>query len=351
MSTNIDGVHSVSQHAGGRRVVAPRRLRTLWLLVTLALGIVVPGLAEAQRAAHMPRVAFLDPGSPTSPQVCPAGFRQGLRDLGYVEGQNVVIESRYAEGQLTRLPALAAEIVHLAPDVIWTHSTEATQAAKQATTTIPIVIGVESNVVEEGLVAGLARPGSNLTGMELRDIELTGKRLQLLKEAVPTTTRVAVLVNPTLSVHARVPDNIALEARALGVQLQRVEAGGPDTFEAAFAAMAQGGAEALLIMEGATFARNRQRLLDLARLHRLPTMAGGRHFTEAGSLLSYGADVREICQRSAVLVDKILKGATPTTLPVERADKFYLVVNLKTAQALGITLPSTFLSLADEVIR
>jgi len=156
-----------------------------------------------------------------------------VRDLGYVEGQNVVIESRYAEGQLTRLPTLAAELVHLAPDVLWTHSTEATQAAKQATTTIPIVIGVENNMVEEGFVANLARPGGNLTGMELRAIELTGKRLQLLKEAVPTITRVAVLVNPTLSGHERVPGNIEAEARALGVQLQRVEAGGPDTFEAA----------------------------------------------------------------------------------------------------------------------
>jgi len=299
----------------------------------------------------MPRVALLDPGSPTSPAVCLPGFRQGLRDLGYVEGQNIVLESRYAEGQLTRLPALAAELVHLTPDVIWTHSTEAIQAVKQATTTIPIVIGVESNVVEEGLVAGLARPSGNLTGMELRDIELTGKRLQLLKDAIPTTTRVAVLVNPTVPGHERVPGNIELEARALGVQLQRVEAGSPDTFEAAFAAMGQGGADALLIMEGSTFARNRQRLLDLALLHRLPTMSGGRHFAEAGSLVSYGADVRELCQRSAVLVDKILKGAKPSDLPVERADKFYLVVNLKTAQALGLTLSPTFLAQADEVIR
>jgi putative ABC transport system substrate-binding protein len=331
--------------------VAPIRLRTLRLLVTLALGIVAPVLAEAQRAVHMPQVAFLDPGSPSSPAVCLPGFRQGLRDLGYVEGQNIVIASRYAEGQLTRLPALAADLVHLAPEVIWTHSTEAIQAVKQATTTIPIVIGVESNVVEEGLVAGLARPGGNLTGMELWDLELTGKRLQLLKDAVPTTARVAVLVNPTLSVHERVPGHIAPEARALGVQLQRVEADGPDTFEAAFAAMAQGGADALLIMEGATFARNRQRLLELARLHRLPTMAGGRHFAEAGSLLSYGADVRELCQRSAVLVDKILKGAKPSDLPVERADKFYLVVNLKTAQALGLMLSPTFLVQADEVIK
>jgi putative tryptophan/tyrosine transport system substrate-binding protein len=351
MSANIGGGHSAPRHVGGRRVGAPLRLRLLGLLVTLAWGLVAPGFSATQRAAHLPRVALLDPGSPTSPQVCPAGFRQGVRDLGYVEGQNVVIESRYAEGQLTRLPTLAAELVHLAPDVLWTHSTEATQAAKQATTTIPIVIGVENNMVEEGFVANLARPGGNLTGMELRAIELTGKRLQLLKEAVPTITRVAVLVNPTLSGHERVPGNIEAEARALGVQLQRVEAGGPDTFEAAFAAMAEASADALLIMEDAIFARNRHRLLDLARLHRLPTVSGGRHFAEAGSLLSYGADVREFCQRSAVLADKILKGAKPADLPVERADKFYLVVNLKTAQALGLTLSPVFLSQADEVLR
>ena len=351
MSANIGGVHRAPRDAGGRRIGPPIRLRLLGLLVTLAWGLVALGLCTAQRAAHMPRVALLDPGSSTSPAVCLPGFRQGLHDLGYVEGQNLVLESRYAEGQLTRLPALAAELVHLTPAVIWTHSTEAIQAVTQATTTIPIVIGVESNVVEEGLAAGLARPGSNLAGMELRDLELTGKRLQMLKEAVPTTTRVAVLVHPALSVHERVPDNIAPEARALGVQLQRVEASGPDTFEAAFAAMAQGGADALLIMEGATFARNRQRLLDLARLHQLPIMAGGRHFAAAGSLLSYGADVREICQRSAVLVDKILKGATPADLPVERADRFYLVVNLKTAQALGLTLSPTFLFQEDEVIK
>ena len=235
MSANIDGVHRAPRQAGGRRVGAPIRLRLLGLLVTLACGLVAPGLCTAQRAAPRPRVALLDPGSPTSPATCLPGFRQGLRDLGYVEGQNLVLESRYAEGHLTRLPALAAELVHLTPDVIWTHSTEAVQAVTQATTTIPIVIGVESNVVEEGLAAGLARPGNNLTGMELRDIELTGKRLQLLKEAVPTPTRVAVLVQPTLSAHARVPDNIAPEARALGVQLQRVEAGGPDTLAEATA--------------------------------------------------------------------------------------------------------------------
>ena len=351
MSTNSDGVHRAPRHAGGRRVGAPMRLRTLWLPVTLALGIVVPGLAAAQRAAHLPRVAFLDPFSSTSPSVCNAGFRQGLRDLGYVEGQNVVLEYRLAEGLPLRLPALAAELVHLAPDVIWTRSTEATQAVKQATTTIPIVIGVENDMVEKGFVASLARPGGNLTGMELRAIELMGKRLQLLKEAVPTIARVAVLVNPILSGHERVPGNIEAEARALGVELQRVEAGGPDTFEAAFAAMGQGGADALIIMEDAIFARHRQRLLDLARQHRLPTISGGRHFAEAGSLVSYGADVRELCQRSTGLVDKILKGAKPADLPVERADKLYLVVNFKTAQALGLTLSPGFLSQADEVLR
>src|SRR5262249_16698235 len=189
------------------------------------------------------------------------------------------------------------------------------------------------------------------TGMELRAIELTGKRLQLLKEAVPTIARVAVLVNPTLSGHEGVPGNIEAEARALGVQLQRVEAGSPDAFEAAFAPLGQAGADGLLIMEDAIFARNRQRLLELARLYRLPTMSGGRHFAEAGSLMSYGADVRDLCQRSAVLVDKILKGATPANLPVERADKFYLVVNLQTAQGPRLTLAPTVLVQAGEVIK
>jgi len=322
-------------------------------IVTLILSMLAaPLAADAQPAGKIPRIGVLRAGVPPGePGRGADRFRHGLRDLGYVEGQTIALEVRWAENQPERWPDLATDLVRLPVDIIVAGDTAAALAAKHATTTIPIVMAVSFDPVRDGLVASLARPGGNITGLSIMVPELAGKRLQLLKEAVPTIARVAILVNPTLPVHERVPGNIEREARALGVQLQRVEAGGPDTFEAAFAAMGQGGADALLIMEGAIFARNRQRLLDLARLHRLPTMSGGRHFAEAGSLVSYGADVRELCQRSAVLVDKILKGAKPSDLPVERADKFYLVVNLKTAQALGLTLSPTFLVQADEVIR
>jgi putative ABC transport system substrate-binding protein len=298
----------------------------------------------------MPQVAFLDPGSPSSPAVCLPGFRQGLRDLGYVEGQTILLDYRSAEGHVDRLPALAAELVQLAPDVLWLYSDHAAWAAKRATTTIPIVVIVSDGPVEQGLVASVARPGGNLTGLELPAIEVAGKRLELFKEAVPTISRVAVLVDPAQAAHVHVLSTIEREARALGVQLQRVEAGAPAIFEAAFAAMAHGSADALLIMESALFAAHRQQLLGLALRHRLPTMAYGRHYAEAGSLLSYGADPRELCQRSAGFVHKILHGVKPADLPIERAG-FTLVVNLKTAEALGVTVPPTFLFRADEVIR
>ncbi len=325
----------------------------VWLL--LAVGLVVTPLsAGAQSRGTPPRIAVLNPGMPeyfNDPRTCPNGFMQGLRDLGYVDGQNVHVEFRHARGEPARLPGLAAELVRLSPDVIWTHSTDSIQAVKRATTTIPIVFGVAVNSVEEGIVATLSRPGGNVTGLELRDIELTGKRLQLLKEALPTVTRVAVLVNPGLPGHERIPRNIEPEARALGIQLQRVEARSPDSFEAAFAATLKAGAQAVIIMDGAMFARHRQHLLDLALKRKLPTMSGGRHFAEAGSLIAYGAFPRELCQRSAGLVDKILKGVKPADLPVELGDRFYLVVNLKTAKALGLTLPATVLHRADEVLE
>jgi putative ABC transport system substrate-binding protein len=293
----------------------------------------------------------LELGSQQAPLGCLGAFHQGLRDLGYVEGQNITVAYRYAEGHRNRLSTLAAELVRLTPDVLWTHSTPAALAAKQATVAIPIVLGVANDLVEQGLVESLARPGGNLTGLELRDVELMGKRLELFKEAVPTVSRVAVLVDSSERSHDHVPSNIEAEARALRVQLQRVEAGAPEAFEPAFAAMVQGGANALIIMDTAFFVKHRPRLLELAARYRLPTISGTRGFAEAGSLLAYGAHVADLCQRSAVLMDKILKGATPAELPVERADRFYLVVNLKTAEALGITLPPTFLFQADEVIR
>jgi putative ABC transport system substrate-binding protein len=201
------------------------------------------------------------------------------------------------------------------------------------------------------VVESLARPGGNLTGLDLRVFELMGKRLELLKEAVPTIARVAVLVNPTDPLSTEVPHNIEREAQALGVQLQRVEARGAEDFEGAFGAMIQGGAEALMLPEGPPFGQHMPRLVELARRHRLPTMCSGRHYAAAGCLLAYGAYSLDLCQRSAVFVDKILKGAKPANLPVERGYKFYLVVNLKTAQALGLSLSPLFLFRADEVIE
>lgn len=278
-------------------------------------------------------------------------FQKGLRDLGYVEGQTILLDYRYAESQPIRLPALAAELVRRTPDVLWTHSDAAAQAAKQATSTIPIVVGLAIDLVQLGLVKSVARPGGNLTGLELRPVELAGKRLELFKAAVPTITRVAVLVDPAYTVHANLPSAIEREARALGVQLQRAEVGAPEGFEAAFAAMVRNRADALMIMESALLGTHREQIMALALRHRLPTMGYGRNYTEAGALLSYGADVREMCVRSAVLVHKILNGAKPADLPIEQAHKFPLSVNLKTAKMLRVTIPPSFLSRADDVLQ
>jgi ABC-type uncharacterized transport system substrate-binding protein len=325
--------------------------RTVGGMVTLTLSLLVaPLAAEVQGRGKIPLVGVLDP-SATGFRRCLDSFQQGLRDLGYVEGQTIAFAYRYAEGQHDRLPALAAELVRLPPDVIWTHSNAAALAAKQAITTIPVVVGVSQDLVELGVVKSLAQPGGNLTGLDLGVFERMGKRLELLKEAVPTVSRVAVLVNPTDPLSKEVPHNLEREAQALGVQLQRVEARGPGTFEAAFAAMVQGRADAVLLPEGPPLGPHMPRLLDLAHRHRLPTMCSARHYAKAGCLLAYGAFADELCQRSAVFVDQILKGAKPADLPVERGYKLYLDVNLKTAETLGLTLPPLFLFRVDEVIK
>jgi putative ABC transport system substrate-binding protein len=272
--------------------------------------------------------------------------------LGYVEEQHITFSPRYADNQLDRLPTLAAELVQSTPDVLWTHSNAAALAIKQATTIIPVVVGVGTELVEQGLVESLAQPGGNLTGLDLRIVELMGKRLELLKEAVPPISRVAVLVDPTNPLYKEVPHHIEREAQALGVQLQRVGASEPEAFAGAFAAIVWGQADALLLPEGLPFGGPPlERLLELARQHRLPTMCSGRHYAKAGCLLAYGGDARDLCQRSAVFIDKILKGAKPVALPVERPYKLYLDVNLQTAKALGITIPPSMLMRADEVIQ
>jgi len=268
-----------------------------------------------------------------------------------VEGQTITLVSRYAEDQTDRLPALAAELVRLTLDVLWTHSNPAAHAAKQATTTIPIVVGVASFDATPGLVESLARPGGNLTGLDAMHTEVLGRRLALLKEAVPTIARVAVLVDPANPAHLGGLHNLEAEAQTLGVQLQRVEVNAPAALEGAFAAMLQGGAEALMF-EGPLFGGTTlQRIVAFASRHRLPTVSGGRNYTTAGVLLGYGMAAYDLCQRSAVFVDKILKGATPADLPVERAHKFEFIVNLKTAKALDLTIPPTVLFQANEVIQ
>ena len=322
------------------------------LIVTLALGVLVgPVLTAAQPRGSIPRVGVLSIGPQQPPAPCLLHFQQGLRDLGYVEGQTILLEYRYGEFQPDRLAALAAELVQLQPDVIWTTSTQTALALTPATSTIPIVVGSGGDLVAAGLVDSRARPGGNLTGLETRNIELLGKHVELLQAAVPQLSRVAILVDPAERMHDRVPSTMEAEARALGVQLQRVEAGTPDAFEAAFAAMAAFRAEALVIVANPFLAAHRQRLLALALAQRLPTIAAARSIAEAGSLLSYGVNQSELCQRSALYVDKMLKGARPADLPVEGPMKFEFIINLKTARALGLTIPPTLLFQANEVLQ
>jgi putative ABC transport system substrate-binding protein len=329
---------------------------TVGCLVILALSLFVTPLAtEAQQSGHIPLVGVLRPGNPSAdfdPKSLLSAFRQGLRDLGYVEGQTIRLAYRFADGHGDRLPALAVELVALQPDVIVTNATLGALAAQQATTTIPIVVAFATDLVEAGLVASLARPGGNLTGQHGRDLEVLGKLLELLKEAVPTMTSVAALTNLTGNPLApSFTSALDAAAQALGVRLHHIDADGPEAFDTAFATIATSGAEALLIQNSFVFSVHRQRLLDLARTHRLPTVCNGRLYAEAGCLITYSPNARELYRRAAVFVDKILKGAKPGDLPVERPDKFELVVHLKTAQALGLTIPATLLFRADEVIK
>jgi putative ABC transport system substrate-binding protein len=314
-----------------------------------ALLLALCSSAEAQPRAKIPRIGILEPGVATN--VCNDGLRQGLRALGYVESQNLLIETRHAEWRPDRLEHFATELAQLKPDALWTHGPTSVRALKRATATIPIILGVSRNLVELGIVASLARPGGNVTGMDLRDDEIIGKRLELLKEALPKALRVAVLADPNDAGHANIPKNIEQEAHALRVKLQRVEASGPEDFDEAFTAMLQHQADALILPESPMLSQNRQRIFNTAISKRLPTAAGGSHFAEAGSLMSYGASVLEVCRQSALLVDKVLKGAKPVDLPVERPSKFELVINLKTAKQIGLMIPSSVLARADKVIK
>jgi putative ABC transport system substrate-binding protein len=286
----------------------------------------------------------------TSPSLDEA-FRQGLHELGYVEGQNIAIEYRSAEGKSERLPGLAAELVRLKVDVIVAASPPATEAAKGATSTIPIVFAVSGDPVAAGLVASLARPGGNITGLATISGDVLGKQLELLKGVTPKVSRVAVLQNPSNPGHALMLPQAEGAARALGVQLQVLKARTPSEIEAAFAAMSSQRAGGVLVLRDALFRAQRAQIAALAAKRRLPAVYGLREEAEAGGLMAYGASVPHMFRRAATYVDKILKGAKPADLPVEQPTKFELVINLKTAKALGLTIPPSLLGQADQVIQ
>jgi ABC-type uncharacterized transport system substrate-binding protein len=277
-------------------------------------------------------------------------FRQGLRDLGYVEGQSITLEYRFAEGRFDRLPELAADLVRLKVDIILADGGQATAAAQHATETIPIVFPAVPDPVGQGLVASLAQPGGNTTGLSFSDPELMGKRLELLKESMPGVTRVAYLWHSSRT-RARVLQELETAARALGVQLQPVEVRDPYPFDQAFATMAEAHADALITQSTGVFGTRLTQIVDLASKTRLPGIFPAREFAEAGGLMSYGPSVAANFHRAATYVDKILKGAKPADLPVEQPTKFEFVINLKTAKALGLTIPSTLLFQANEVLQ
>jgi len=321
-------------------------------LATLTGGLLAaPLAAEGQQAGRVPRIGYL--GTRTPSDFGLDAFRQGLRELGWVEDQNIVIDYRFAEGKFDRLPDLAAELVRLKVDILVTHSTPGAAAGKNATETIPIVMIAVGDPVGLGLIASLARPGGNATGLSFSivGLEIIGKQLELLKETVPKIRRMAILsnaANPTKPLAIR---DVNVAARSLGVQLQLLEAGGPNEFDSAFAAMAKDRVGALLVVADSMFVFHRTRLSDLAARSRLPAVYGWREHVEAGGLMSYGPSLRDLFRRAATYVDKILKGAKPADLPVEQPTKFEVVINLRTAKALGLTIPQSLLLRADQVIE
>jgi len=326
-------------------------------IVTLTLSMLVaPLTVEAQQAGPVHRIGLLHPFSPPPPSVSDAraeALRQGLHDLGYVEGQNLVMEIRYAAGSEERLRDLAAELVQLKVDVIVAPGAAASRAAQHATRTIPIVMAGTFDPVGEGFVASLAKPGGNITGLSYLGDELRGKRLELLKETVPQSTRIAVLGYPGWPGYASVLNHLTVAARTLGLHLHVVEVHSADELDHAFAVMTGAGAEAVLVMEDALLLNSQrgQVVAALAATHRLPMMYAWREWVVAGCLMSYGPNSVDTWRRVATYVDKILKGVKPSDLPVEQPMKYDLVLNLKTAKALGITIPPTILFQADEVIK
>jgi putative ABC transport system substrate-binding protein len=314
--------------------------------------LAVPVLTSAQQAAKVPRIGFLafntaEIGRPTI-----MAFRRGLVERGWVDGQNILVEVRLADGKAHRLPGLAVELVDLKVDLIVAASSASTRAAMDATKTIPIVMAASANAVGEGFISSLARPGGNVTGMTfLGGPEIAGKQLELLKEIAPAGSRIAVLANPNNLSHADFLREITTAARMLGVQIQNLDANSPDQLQPAFAAIPRDRNSAVLVLTDSMFLGQRQQIVNLAAGRKLPALYSQREFVDDGGLLAYGPNLVEMFRRSAFHVDKILKGAAPGTMAVEQPTKFELVINLKTAKGLGLAIPRPLLLRADEVIE
>jgi putative ABC transport system substrate-binding protein len=319
------------------------------LLIIAVMG--ASAVAQAQQPKKVPRIGVLNAALPAAVSARIEAFRQALRELGYVEGVNIAIEYRSADGKLDRLPALATELVNVKVNIIVTGGPAPTRAAKEATVTIPIVMAQGSDPVGNGFVASLARPGGNITGLSSFAAELSGKRLELLKEIIPKLSRVAVLGTSTNPSHAQALKETELAAGAFRVKLQYLDVLDQKDIEIAFRAAAKGRADAVLALTSSVLNSQRTQVTDLAVKSRLPVVYGQREYVEAGGLVSYGTNDNDLYRRAATYVDKILKGTKPADLPVEQPIKFELIINLKAAKQIGLTIPPNVLVRADKVIR
>ena len=340
---------------GSKTCSEPRRsiqnLKSVALVAIAVTFAMCGAVATAQQPAKVPRIAFLTNNSSTALLAADEAFRQGLRALGYVEGKSLVIEYRYGEGKVGRLAEMAAELVGLKVDVIVTGGPSSTRSAKQATSTIPIVMATDPDPVANGFVASLARPGGNITGLSTLAPEISGKQLELLKEIVSKLSRVAVLGSSTTPGNAQRLRETELAAGALRVQLQYLDIVDPKDIETAFQAASKERADVVLVLGSALFNSHRAQILELAVKRRLPAIYEWPEFVEAGGLMSYGVSLTDLHRRAATYVDKILKGAKPADLPVEQAKKFEFIVNLKAAKQIGLTIPPNVLARADKVIK
>jgi len=322
------------------------------IAVTLAIGVLItPPASHAQQRGHVPRLGYLGTSSASLESELLKAFREGLRDHGYVEGQNIVIEYRWAEGNYQRFPGLVADLVKLKVDLILTAGTPGAFAAKRATQTIPIVMAVSGDAVGTGLVSSLARPGGNLTGLTTMVPDLEGKRLEILREILPKLVTVGVLLNTSNPLTAIQWEQTKTGAKALGIQLQPIELQRPEDFKDAFARIARQRPDAITMVADRFQLAHRMQILDFVAKARVPAMYPYKDFVIAGGLVSYGPSYEDLFRRSASYVDKILRGAKPSDLPIEQPTKFELLVNLKTARTLGVPIPPSLLQRADHVFE